>query len=291
MTTAPPKAPPPPPPRAANGHTAAKAAPNGAKVSLGHLEPSFRPPRIILFAVEGWGKTSCGAYAPEPAILMAKGENGYETLLGTGSVPSVPAAKLETWPQTLALLDEFVEADVLPFKTLVLDAMGGFERMCHEHVCNRDFGGEWGDKGFANYQKGYDVAVTDWIALLTRLDRIYEKGAAILMLGHTLVKPFKNPMGADFDRYVCDVHHKTWGPAHKWADAVLFGNYITLVEKDKPNAKKGKGVGGSERILYAERRDAFDAKNRYRMPPEIEIPNDPAAIWTTIIDSISHKEQ
>jgi hypothetical protein len=87
-------------------------------------------------------------------------------------------------------------------------------------------------------------------------------------------------MGDDFDRFVCNIHHKSWGVTHKWADAVLFGNFFTVTEEKKKN--KIKGVGGSDRVLYTERRDAFDAKNRFNMPEEIDIPDSPEKIWNEI---------
>ena len=61
---------------------------------------------------------------------------------------------------------------------------------------------------------------------------------------------------------------------------MLFGKFVTITEKSKTGVIKG--IGGTDRILYTERRDAFDAKNRYGMPAEIDIPNDPAKTWETI---------
>jgi hypothetical protein len=256
------------------------------------IEPrkaAFQPPRLILNAVEGWGKTSCAAYTPKPVLLMAKGETGYDTLLGAGLVPAIPATITESWKELLATCDEMIAAPELPYKTLNLDASGGFERMCHEYVCQRDFKGDWGEKGFTSFQKGYDVAVAEWLQLLTRLDRIRERGVMIIFLGHSKVTQFSNPMGENFDRYISDMHHKTTGVTSKWADAILFGTFVTVTEKSKTG--KHKGIGGTERILYTERRDAFDAKNRYGMPPEIDIPDDPSKTWSTIWQHIYRKDK
>ena len=251
-------------------------------------EGKFEPPRIVLNAVEGWGKTSCGAHTPKPAMLMAKGETGYDTLLSVGLVPKIPGEICDTWKYTLAKLDAMAAIEKLPYKTLVIDAVGGYERMCHEFVCTRDFKGDWGEKGFASFQRGYDVSVPEWLQFLVRLDRVRAKGVMILMLGHMKVSPFKNPMGHDFDRYTTSLHHKTWGVTHKWSDAVFFGNFITITEGKK--GQRQKGIGGTERILYTERRDAFDAKNRYGMPSEIEIPDNPAEIWSTIWKHLYRKD-
>ena len=46
--------------------------------------------------------------------------------------------------------------------------------------------------------------------------------------------------------------------------------------------RDGKGVGGTERVIYAEHSDAVDAKNRYGLPAEIACVGDSAAIWDTL---------
>ena len=220
-------------------------------------------------------------------MLMASGETGYLTLLGSGLVPNVPRVSLDTWAETLDMCDQLL-ADPQGRTTIVLDALGGFERQCHQHVCTRDFRGVWGDHGFNSYQKGYEISVGEWLKLLAKLDAIrHAHGCTIMLLSHTIVRPFKNPLGDDFDRYIADCHQKTWGVTHKWADAVLFGTFYTVVET--PTGGRGKGVGGTQRVLYTERRDAYDAKCRYKMPETITIPNDPARAWPAIWSAISGK--
>lgn len=255
------------------------------------MEEVFQPPRIIVNAVEGWGKTSMIANSPKPLIIMASGETGYKTLLGAGLVPSIDAAKTTSWPETLALVDELITNDS-GHQTYGFDAIGGFERQCHEEVCRRDFDGEWGEKGFSSFQRGYDVSLNDWIQLLVRLDKLQAtRGATVVLLSHCKVKTFKNPLGPDYDRWVSDVHEKTWGVTAKWADAVLFGNFLSVIETNKSgkaeSLRKGKGIGGTQRVMYTERRDAFDAKNRYGMAPIIDIPDDPSQSWSTLWAAIT----
>lgn len=112
----------------------------------------------------------------------------------------------------------------------------------------------------------------------------------VLLLGHVKVKTFKNPMGEDFDRFIVDTHEKTWAATHKWLDAVLFGNFVSVVDKDRPAAKKGKGIGGQDRVIYTQHHDAYDAKNRFGMPVEIDVPNDPSAAWTTLYSHIGAQQ-
>lgn len=253
------------------------------------------PPRIVVDGVEKWGKTTMGAFSPNPLILMARGESGYLTLLGSGLVPDVDRVSIETWPALLALLDKLCAGEN-GHETIVLDAMGGFERLCHEYVCATQFKNDWGEHGFASYQRGYDLAVTDWLTLLARLDRLRElRGATILFLSHCKVKTFKNPLGPDYDRWVSDCHEKTWGVTHKWADAVLFATYYSVVETKTSNTpdslRRGKGIGAAERVIYTQRRDAFDAGNRYGMAETIDIPADPAQSWATLWAAIEGNKE
>jgi hypothetical protein len=244
---------------------------------------------MIFMATEGFGKTTFAAHAPDSAILMARGETGYATLRGSNRAPDRDATTVDDWAGLLSLLDQLADGPTLLYKYLALDALGGFERLCHEAVCKRDFGGDWGEKGFAAFARGPDVAVTDWLQFLQRLDKIHARGCGIIILSHCRVKPYRNPIGSDFDRYTADVHEKTRAATHKWADAALFGNFRTIVDRVNAKSDKGKGIGGADRVVYTERRDAFDAKNRYGLPEEIDLPNDPTASFQTIIDLITKK--
>lgn len=275
--------PPKPPPQS---RTNSPASPKPAAVA-GFSNPKRQRigKALILYATEGFGKTTMAANAVDSAIMMAEGESGYTTLYNANRVPERPQVTMKSWPDVLAQVDSLIE-DPQGIKLLAFDAVGGFERLNHQHVCDTQYRGDWGEKGFMGYMRGYDRAVPEWLKLLAALERLRFGPAAIdvLFLGHAKVQPFKNPMGTDFDRYACECHHKTWGVTHKWADAVLFGTFASVVDKDKPGDKKGKGIGGTERVIYTERRDAFDAKNRFGLPQEIDIPNDRAKAWSTLAD-------
>ena len=272
-----PKVAPPAPPK-----TSVKGAANVSSLKLSTRTRQQPVPKIVINAVEGWGKTSTVAHAPGAAILQARDETGYETLQDAGRVPDIPVARVESWLELIGFLRQQVTVEP-DYKILALDAMDGFERLCHEHVCNRDFNGEWGEKGFASYQKGYDRAVTDWLQMLQALDALQDKGVVIVLLGHVQIRPFKSPDTEDYDRYTTSVHHKTWAVTHKWADAVLFGKFRTIID-DKGN--RAKAIGGKERVLYTEHRDAWDAKNRLGLPEQIDVPDDPAKVWETITSYI-----
>lgn len=244
------------------------------------------PNRVILQGVEGWGKTSFGAQAPAPLFLMARGETGLCTLIEAGQLPETPyLPAFEGWTEYLRALDA-LRTEAHDFKTICLDAAGGFERLCFEHVCEVSFNGDWTERGFASYGKGPDVALPEWISMLTRLDRIREeRKCAIVLLAHSKVKTFKNPEGPDYDRYTVDLNEKIWGVTHKWADMVLFANFLTEAVKEK-GALRAKAKGGRERVIYTTRSAAYDAKNRHGLPEEIDGGSSAAEAWANFVAAL-----
>lgn len=258
------------------------------KMSLSDVRSkgSGLPNRYIVHAVEGWGKTTFGAQFPKPIFIQTRGETGLETLIDAGQLPEVPHfPAVESWEALSAAID--VLRGEHDFRTLIIDTINGAERLCHEHICNREFGGIWGDKGFGGYQRGFEVSLAEWTIFLNALDTIrMTRNMTIICLCHTKVGTFKNPEGPDYDRYQPDMNAKTWSLTHKWADVVLFGNFETIVQTEKAGAKKGKGSGGQQRMLYTQRHASYDAKNRLGLPEEIDMGSSPEEAWTSFKQAV-----
>jgi hypothetical protein len=248
------------------------------------------PNRYVLYAGPGWGKTSLAAQMPHPLFLQMRGETGLESLIDAGQLNDTPhLPEITTWANLLDALD-WIRSAEHNYKTLVIDALNGTERLCHENVCERDFTGDWTDKGFMGYMRGYEVSLADWRLFLGQLDAIrLERKMTIMLLNHAKVVTFKNPDGPDFDRYQPDMHPKTWALTDKWADCVLFGNFEAqleqVTENRKTGAKKGKFIS-RDRVLCTESQGAYDAKNRLGLPPEIEMGKSPQEAWGAMRNAI-----
>jgi len=231
---------------------------------------------------------------------MTQGESGLLTLIDAKRLPEVPHfPELQTWEQMLAVV-KILTNEAHEFKTFVVDTLNGAERMCHAYIRDAFFKGE--QETFLSYGKGPDVALPEWTMFLNALDRLREtRKMSIILLAHTKVKGFKNPEGPDYDRYMPDMNEKTWGLSHKWADVVLFGNFDNVilggnVATDDRKNRKGKATSDAQpdRILYAERRPAFDAKNRIGLPASIAISGEAAALaWADLMNAvkIARREQ
>ena len=227
------------------------------------------PTRTLLYAAEGIGKSTFASQAPNPIFLGS--EDGTATL------------EVARYPRALVTsVDVFEALDVLEhedhaFATVVLDTVDWLEPLVWAHVCAQAGKRSIEDFGFG---RGYVAAQDDWRKLLARFDALRAKRRMhVILLGHSTVRTFNNPEGENFDRYQLKMHEKSAGILREWVDCVLFANYETFAVKgDK--APKAKGVSSGARVIYTERRAAFDAKNRYALPEQL--PLDWAEYWAAI---------
>lgn len=212
------------------------------------------------------------------------GDTGLESLADSGQLGEIPHfPELKSWTDVLSAI-EWLTTGEHAYQTMVIDTLNGAERLCHEHVCDRDYGGDWSEKGFLSYSAGFSTSLTDWRELLAAIDTLREKRKmSVILLCHTSVAPFANPEGANFDRYQPALHRKTWDLTNGWCDLCGFFNFYVEVVKD---GGKSKGRGGQERVMYTTRHAAYDAKSRYSIPDEIELGNSGAEAWANFYKAL-----
>lgn len=277
-----------PPPR-----TSSAPPPRAAKPSA----PTIHRPqkaghgvRVVYVAVEGFGKTTVGAFGPDPLMIMAPDEYGYLTLHSRGLVPELPVMQPRTWHELLAGLESVI-ADPSRYRTVVLDAMVGLESLCATWVCQTQFNGDWGERGFGAYGRGARIVAREWPQLLARLGALSERGVNVLLLGHARIRRFNAPDGPDYDRYECNCgSDDVWARTKAWGEAVLFGMFRPVVEQNRPDANiaraRGKAIA-HERVLLCQYSALADAKNWYGLEPEYRLPDEPRAcaamFWSLVL--------
>jgi hypothetical protein len=218
-----------------------------------------QPVRVTIYGPEGVGKSTFGAGAPK-AIYLGP-EDGTANL----DVTRFPAA--ESLADVHAAI-RVLATEAHDYGSLVVDSLDWVEPMIWDHICQRD--------GMANveaygYGKGYQVALDEWRKLLSAIEQLRKvKPMHVVLVAHSVIKPFKNPAGDDFDRYELKLNAKASGLIKEWSDAVLFANWETFAKKDD-KTKRVKGVSTGARLLYTERKAAYDAKNRYSLPEELPL--------------------
>lgn len=151
-------------------------------------------------------------------------------------------------------------------QTLVIDTADAAEVLCKRKVCAEN---KWDGIEVPGYGKGYVFLAEQFGKMLDALSDLKDKGINIVVVGHSYLRKFEQPdeFGA-YDRYELKLEKKTAPLLKEWADMMLFLNYKTVVVQD--SNKKFKAQGG-KRVMYTTHHPAWDAKNRFGLPEEMEV--------------------
>lgn len=240
-------------------------------VIKGRLE---RPMRVLLFGVEGVGKSTFAANAPNPIFIAA--EDGTAQL----DVARFPEPK--SWRDTFEAIDDLIAADH-DYKTIVIDTVDWLEPLCWNYVVARARSAKIESIEDFGYGKGYAAALDEWRLLLAKLEQLCARRSMhVVLLAHSWIKTFKNPEDEDFDRYELKLHAKAGGLLKEWCDAVLFARYETFTNTNE-KTKRTRGVSSGARVLHTQRTAAWDAKNRYDLPSTLPLD------WAAFADAVKRQ--
>ena len=221
------------------------------------------PSRTVLYGVEGIGKTTLAAQWPQPLFLDT--EDGTRQL-------EVDRVSCPDWATLKAAVAELA-VEPAGYRTIVIDSIDWAERHLTEWVCKKDGKSGIEDYGFG---KGYVILAEHMARFVESLDNLHRAGLHVLLVGHAKVQRTSPPDQTDgYDRYELRLSKQVAPIVKEWADAILFANYrMRLVEG---NDGRKKAIGGKDRVVYAERAAAYDAKNRYGLGEELAMTIDALA--------------
>ena len=230
------------------------------------------PPRITIFSTDGWGKSTLAASAPNPVFFDI--EDGLSAI-------DAQSWRIETWDELMEGIGVLFEGGH-EFQTVAIDTLDFLERkiiwpkVIAEY--NKTVSGAPAEViTDIPYGKGYMLSIEYWRMLLQAMDDLRSKGMMIIFLAHyKQAKQTPPDMLESYDKYTLDLHDKAAKIVMEWSDVVAFGNFKiqTASVSDKFDKKKKiyKAVGDATRILYLNEKPAWEAKNRYSLPDEIELP-------------------
>ena len=216
-------------------------------------------PRVLVYGIEGIGKSTFAAGAPDPIFILT--EDG----LGSLDVEHFPIAQsLDNVMDAIGSL----YAEDHPYKTVVLDSLDWLEAIIH-----REMEEKYDAKDLA-YGKGAMIAAQKWREVLDGMNALRnDKKMIVIFLAHNTIKRFDSPEVEPFDRYQPKLQERSSAVVREWADAVMFANYKTIVKKDDVGFNKtvARGISSGERMLFTTERPAYMAKNRYNLPDSIPL--------------------
>lgn len=253
------------------------------------------PARIGLYGIGGVGKSTWVTHAPRPVILS--------TEKGTDQIGNATRIEIKTWAEFRARIVSVLMRQHT-YKTLVIDTVTALEAFLFDHLRmeyatkrdreDRPIALSSVEEILGGYGKWVGVTVERWSGVMKALDNIRERrGMNIILVMHPKNGVFRNPEGQDFTRFAPQMNDKAADRIVGWLDALLFAGYrvnvLGGVGPDAPGGKRetaGKMAGGElEHILTTVRGDGKEAKNRYKFPAEMLMPeNNADAFWRHMAD-------
>jgi len=215
---------------------------------LNHIitAPKPQPPKGIIYGPPGIGKTTFGASATNPIILDC--ENG------AGNVACQRTPYLSDWDAIRGWLLA-METEQHPYKTVVIDSLDWMLRRVQESVCGVTAGKLDGtlNKAHGGYGNGKGVMANYvYQQVLPNLDRIVQRGIAVVLLAHARRMDVTDVDGVTVTKSTFEAPEEYVQVFTEWAD------FVCLARMDHASG---------ERQLVTVDGDLALAKNRYALPP------------------------
>lgn len=250
-------------------------------------KPTVKPPMITIVGTPGAGKTTLGAMFPGALILPTEdGTAVFETWDADAQptvLPRLPKSseKRSTRDTLMALLDELITTQH-DYKTLVIDSITTLGALLEAEITMRDCVGTVADAS-GGYHKGF-AEVASWHAdIVYKCEQLRAvKKMGIVFLAHIGIKKMRNrpDAAADYSAFSLDMDNQALSVYVAQSDAVLYlrkEEFVTGQETDRKGrqTKFGRVTQTGKRILVTTgdgQVGYLNAKSRYNMPPEIDVP-------------------
>jgi hypothetical protein len=224
-------------------------------------QPSAK--RFTIYGDEGIGKTTLASQFPNPLIL--------DTEDGTKHLDCARSTATSWRDLTLAMKELAVNSQ--GFKTVVIDSADWAEKLLVEWLLEQSGKKSIEDFGFG---KGYVMLQEHVARFLASADALVRSGIHVVFVAHSKVVRTSPPDQTDgYDRWELKLTKQVSPLFKEWSDALLFCSYKTKLVEGSDGRMKARG--GKERVMYAERSAAFDAKNRMGLPAEMPMTIDSLA--------------
>lgn len=227
-----------------------------------------KPPRLLVYGVEGIGKSTFGSQAPKPVFIQT--EDGLDEI----DADKFPLAT--TYDDVVAALIE-LRTQQHEFESVVIDSLDWLERLVWDKLCSQ-YGVNSIEKVDGGYARGYTHALAFWREIIDHLNALRNsRGMVVLLLAHAKVEKFEDPEASPYDRYAPRLHKHAVAIICEWVDAVLFATRKFRAQSEdagfgrKRTIAHALGKDGGERILRCVGGPACIAKNRYRLTQELPL--------------------
>lgn len=245
-------------------------------------------PVLTIVGFPGVGKSTLGACFPNPIFIQAENATSVFETWPEEKQPAffpelpAPSEKRNARPSEamIAQLRELATGEH-EFKTVVIDAVTTLNTLFENEVI------EFDEKGSTNigeaaggFGKGYLEVASLHSKVRNACEHIRRKGIAVVFLAHSGIAKVKNrPDVEAYSTWSLDMHEASRKIYVATSDAVLYLKSREFVMGHEENrkgqtVKMGKVTSTGERVLISSSDGTIgyvDAKNRYKIPEELEV--------------------
>lgn len=218
------------------------------EISTGIQQEPFS---CLIYGPPKSGKSFLATQAPSPLFLDAE--------KGTGQLDTARVGISDGF----ALLRAMGWAAKQPHKTIVIDSLTAIQKMLVDKVCQE---GRQPNLESFGYGKGYQILKAEWARLANGVKFLKDKDKNVILIAHSLVKSFADPLSETYDRYEIDVDKNSVTTMTSLVDAIFFLRPRTIVREASENDKRKLAVG-TGRELHTTESPAFIAGNRFGLKP------------------------
>ena len=239
-----------------------------------------KPPRVLLYGVEGIGKSTFGSEAPKPIFIQT--EDGLDEI----DCDRFPLAT--KFDDVIAALKSLC-SEKHDYESVVIDSLDWLERLVWDKLCEQ-YAVPSIEKVDGGYARGYMHALTLWREVLDHLNVLRAAGMVIVLIAHSKVERFEDPESSPYDRYSPRLHKHAAALVKEWCDAVLFATRKMRTQSEDAGFNRKRtlahaiGKDGGDRVMRAYGCPSCVAKNRYGIAEELPLS------WSAFMTALSNNQ-
>jgi hypothetical protein len=231
-----------------------------------------KPIRICIYGSDGCGKSTWAKHG-----LFFDMEGGLNEI-DCKSIDLVDASFSDVMDAGRYVYKNHKELDD---DTLVVDSIDWLERKIFNAAC-KDNG--WTTIEQPGYGKGYVMVLKYWTEFLNMMDKLRELGLNIVLISHSQVVRFEDPMvDNSFDRHDLKLNKHSRSLIREWVDVLGYVAPEILTSKigDKFGTPEYKAITTNRRLIHFGEQPTFMAKSRMTLPESLPLE------WDAFISAVA----
>lgn len=247
--------------------------------ALINVRPAHEEGKIfVVYASVKVGKTTTFAQFKDGVLVEAK-DNSAAALKESGDIrPDYPVIVGAGYHNVLDVLRLLVKTKA--YRHITIDGGSGMHEWSDKLTIDNDFDGD--RSKFSDYGRGDKPAGFLWDDFVDLLREARAAGIWIYVLCHKEVTTEKNPGGSDYLKNAPAMSKIKRAKLMRYADALLFMDFQTDIEKVNKQSNVGKAIGGEVRVMYCKPSASYEAGNRLGLPSEILLGDSPQEAYRAL---------